>query len=178
MYKRQAHNGNFYLTARDAPGSVWLVRPDGRTQVVDTGLRSATGVTLSPDQSLLYVAESASHWIYSYRIEPDGTLADKQRYYWLHESDTDEASNAGGMRCDRAGWLYVATGLGVQVCDQAGRVNAIVPTPSGRVTDLCFGGAHFDTLFATCGDTVFRRRIKAVGMNTWDEPVRPPAARL
>ena len=25
---------------------------------------------------------------------------------------------------------------------------------------------------------VFRRRIKAVGMNTWDEPVRPPAPRL
>jgi enterochelin esterase-like enzyme len=177
-----AHSGIAYVTGRvseetDA-SNVWLVNPDGTKRVVDTGLRSATGVALSPDQSLLYVAEAATHWIYSYRIEPDGTLSDKERYYWLHEADAEEGSGAGGMRCDQAGWLYVATGLGVQICDQAGRVNAIVPTPGGRVTDVCFGGEKFDTLFAACGDTVFSRKLKTAGANPWAEPVLPPAPRL
>jgi sugar lactone lactonase YvrE len=177
-----AHNGNAYVTRRGADhadaGTVVRVAPDGGIQVVDTGLRSPTGITLSPDQALLYVAESATHWIYSYQIQPDGSLADKQRYYWLHEADAEEGTHAGGMRCDQAGLLYVATDLGIQICDQAGRVNAIIPTPNRRVTDLCFGGGHFDTLYAMCGDTVFRRRLKAAGANGWAEPTLPPAPRL
>jgi hypothetical protein len=82
-----AHNGLIYATEA---GNVWLVRPDGAKQVADSGLHSATGVTLSPDQSLLYVADGATHWIYSYQVQPDGTLADKQRYYWLHVADTED----------------------------------------------------------------------------------------
>jgi len=173
-----AHNGDTYVTEGGGASNVWLIRPDGGKQVVDSGLRAATGITLSPDQSLLYVAEGASRWIYSYKVGADVTLTDKQRYFWLHESDTEEGSNAGGLRCDRSGWLYAATDLGIQICDQAGRVNAIVPTPNRRVTDLCFGGERFDTLFATCGDTVFKRRLKTTGANAWAEPVLPPAPRL
>jgi gluconolactonase len=176
------HNGNVYVveggTSQVPRGDIQLLSADGRRQVVDTGLSGATGVTLSPDQSLLYVADGNSHWIYSYKIQPDGSLSDKQRYYWLHESDSEDASDARGMCCDRAGWLYVATGLGVQICDQAGRVNAILPVPSGRVTDLCFGGKDFATLYAACGATVYKRRLVATGANPWAAPTLPPAPHL
>jgi hypothetical protein len=47
---------------------------------------------------------------------------------------TADDSGASGLCVDRDGRLYVATRLGVQVCDQAGRVNAILPTPNGRVS--------------------------------------------
>jgi len=30
--------------------------------------------------------------------------------------------------------------MGIQVCDQLGRVNCVIPTPNGRVANLCFGG--------------------------------------
>jgi len=180
-----AKNGDIYVTNPPAgaapanePSKVWLVKPDGTKQVVDTGLRFANGVTLSPDQTLLYVADYRSHWVYSYVIQPDGTLAHKQRYYWLHESDDVDDSRADGMKVDRDGRLYVATRLGVQVCDQAGRVNAIIPTPNGKITNLCFGGAKFDTLYATCGDKVYRRRLNVVGAHAWDAPHKPAAPRL
>jgi enterochelin esterase-like enzyme len=176
-----AHNGLLYAAERGmvgAPSRVWLIRPDGRKEVVDTGLRAASGITLSPDQSLLYVADGGSHWVYSYQVQPDGTLADKQRYYWLHVSDAEDESHAGGMCCDRAGWLYVPTDLGVQVCDQAGRVNAILPTPSGHPTRVTFGGPKFDTLYATCGDTIYRRRLNAAAANPWDAPVLPAVPKL
>jgi gluconolactonase len=177
-----AHNGNIYVSESAGAGSlasnVWLVRPDGTKTVVDSGLRSATGITLSPDQSLLYVADGASHWIYSYQIQPDGSLADKQRYYWLHTADTEDSSHAGGMCCDKAGWLYVATDLGIQVCDQAGRVNAILPLAGGRVTGVSFGGRNFDTLYATCADKVYWRRLNATGANPWDAPSLPAVPKL
>ncbi|HZP60242.1 MAG TPA: SMP-30/gluconolactonase/LRE family protein [Opitutaceae bacterium] len=179
-----AHNGNLYFTNPPAdlsnePSKVWLIRPTGEKLVVDTGaVRYTNGITLSPDQSLLYVADYRSHWIYSYVIQPDGTLTDKQRYYSLHVAETDDQSNADGIRVDRDGRLYVATRLGIQVCDQAGRVNAIIPTPNHRISNLVFGGANFDTLFATCGDKVFKRKLKVRGASAWDEPNKPAPPKL
>ncbi len=179
-----AHSGNLYFTnpppdPSNDPSKLWLIRSDGSKQVVDTGaVKYMNGVTLSPDQSLLYVADYRSHWVYSYVIQPDGTLVDKQRYTWLHVPDTDDWSNADGIRCDRNGLLYVATKIGIQVCDQPGRVNAIIPTPNRRVANLVFGGAKFDTLFATCGDKVFKRKLNTVGANGWDAPIKPPKPHL
>jgi sugar lactone lactonase YvrE/enterochelin esterase-like enzyme len=169
-------NGNIYVTepiGGGKPSSVWLIKPDGAKEVVDTGLKFANGVVASPDQTLLYVDDSQSHWVYSYQIQPDGKLAHKQRYYWLHEPDTADDSGADGMRVDRDGRLYVATRLGLQVCDQAGRVNVIIPTPNGRVSNLAFGGPEFDTIYATCNDKVFKRKVKVHGAPNFAEPVKP-----
>jgi sugar lactone lactonase YvrE/enterochelin esterase-like enzyme len=175
-------NGNIYVTeplaVKNETSQVWLIRPDGTKQVVDSGVRFANGIALSPDQSLLYVADYRSHWVYSYQVQADGTLAHKQRYYHLHETDADDQSFADGLKVDREGRLYVATRLGIQVCDQAGRVNAIIPTPNGRITNLVFGGAAFDTLYATCNDRVFKRRLNAVGANAWAAPMLPKPPKL
>ena len=176
------HAGNVYVTeplaVKNEVSQIWLIRPDGAKQVVDTGVRFANGLALSPDQTLLYVADYRSHWIYSYQVQPDGTLAHKQRYFHLHESDAEDQSFADGLKVDREGRLYVATRLGIQVCDQAGRVNAIIPTPNGRITNLVFGGAAFDTLYATCNDRVYQRRVGVVGANAWAAPVLPKPPRL
>ena len=64
--------------------------------------------------------------------------------------------------------MYFATALGIQVCDQAGRVNCIIPTPNGRVANLAFGGEKFDTIFATCGDRIYSRQVKVQGANAFD----------
>ncbi len=178
-----AQNGNVYVTNPPAnnandPSKVWLIRPNGDKVVVDTGLAYANGITLSPDQTLLYVADYRSHWVYSYLIKPDGTLDYKQRYYWLLVPDTADRSNADGIRVDRDGRLYVATALGVQVADQAGRVQCILPTPNGRVSNLSFGGPKFDTLYVTSGDRVYKRKLKVIGANAWDKPLKPAPPRL
>ena len=179
-----AHNGNCYVTDPNTSGvntntsKVWLIKPTGEKKVVDTGLRFANGITLSPDQTLLYVADSRSHWIYSYQIQPDGSLQHKQRYYHLHVPDTADDSGADGMRVDRDGRLYVTSRLGLQVCDQAGRVNCILPTPNGKVANLTFGSANFDTIYAMCGDKVFSRKLKVKGAQAWDAPNKPGTPRL
>lgn len=83
-----------------------------------------------------------------------------------------------GMRVDRDGRLYVATRMGIQICDQAGRVNCIVPTPNGRVSNIAFGGEHFDSLLATCGDKVYIRKLKVKGAPHFLPPVLPATPRL
>ena len=160
------------------PSNVWLIKPDGTKQVVDKGLKFSNGIAVSPDQSLLYVADSRTHWVYSYQIQTDGTLQFKQRYYHLHVPDTADEAGADGMEVDSAGRLYVATKMGLQVCDQAGRVNCIIPTPNGRSSNVVFGGENLDTLYVTAGDKVFKRKINAKAAPSYAAPVKPAPPRL
>jgi sugar lactone lactonase YvrE/enterochelin esterase-like enzyme len=176
------HDGGIYVTSPGPKGTseskVWYVGPGGDKRVVDTGLRFANGIALSPDQSLLYVADTRTHWVYSYQVLPDGSLADKQRYFHLHVPDTADESGADGLRVDRDGRLWVATHMGLQVCDAAGRVTCILPTPNRRVAHLCFGGEGFDTLFAMCEDRVYKRKVRVKGALPFLAPFKPKAPQL
>jgi sugar lactone lactonase YvrE len=178
-----AKNGNTYVTAPDfsgKPGKLYLVRPNGEKIIVDEGLKFPNGVTLSPDQTQLYVTESATHWVWIYKIKPDGTLAYKQRFGWLHVPDADDNAWPDGLKCDTAGRVYVASKIGIQVLDQLGRVNAILPVPpsNAQASNVCFGGPGFNILYVSCGDKVYRRKLKTRGANSFDTPVKPVKPRL
>ncbi|HEX8037672.1 MAG TPA: SMP-30/gluconolactonase/LRE family protein [Chryseosolibacter sp.] len=176
-------NGNIYVTSpngRERPSKLYLIKADGQRILADEGLKFANGLCLSPDQTQLYVTESATHWVWAYQVQPDGTLAHKQRYGWLHVRDEDENAWSDGLKCDRDGRIYVATLSGIQVMDQLGRVNAIIPVPrtKGQISNLCFGGPGFDMLYITCHDKVFRRKVNVKGANNFEKPVKPANPRL
>jgi uncharacterized protein (TIGR03067 family) len=76
------------------------------------------------------------------------------------------------------GRLYVATRMGIQVCDQAGRVNCIIPTPNGKLSNFTFGGENFDTLYATCGERVYMRKLAVKGAPAWKPPIKPRPPQL
>jgi sugar lactone lactonase YvrE len=79
---------------------------------------------------------------------------------------------------DTNGWLYVATALGIQVCDQAGRVNFIIPTPE-QPYDVCFGGKDLGELFIACGDKIYKRPTKAHGIVSGQmAPIKPAEPKL
>jgi gluconolactonase len=176
------HDGTMYVTHPGWNGSdpsrIWMVKPNGEKVVVDEGLKFSNGICLSPDQSLLYVADTKSHWVYSYQIQEDGKLAHKQRYYHLHLPDDADDAGTDGLEVDADGRLYVATRLGLQVCDQAGRVNCIIPVPAGQISNIAFGGTEFRTILITAGDKVYTRKVKPQGCPTWKGPIKPAAPRL
>jgi len=68
--------------------------------------------------------------------------------------------------------------LGIQILDQLGRVNAILPSPAGQISNCCFGGANFDSIYISCGDKVYRRKLKTRGANTFEDPIKPAKPRL
>ncbi len=176
-------SGNIYVTQPDGkekPSKIYLLKPSGEKIIVDEGIKFANGLCLSPDQTQMYVTESASHWVWVYQIQSDGKLINKQKFGWLHVRDSDENAWSDGIKCDRDGRIYVATLSGIQVMDQLGRVNAIIPVPKtkGQVSNLCFGGTNFDVLYITCVDKVFKRKVKVRGANTFDSPIKPKTPRL
>jgi gluconolactonase len=171
-----SRNGNVYVTVPngiDKPSKLILIRPGGERRVVDSGLKFINGLCLTPDQTQLYVAESATHWVWIYTVLPDGSLTNKQRFGWLHVPDGGDFAWPDGMKCDREGRLYVATSLGIQILDPIGRVNAILPMPSGHPSNCCFGGPGFDVLYVSCGNKVYRRQLKTRGCNPFEPPNKP-----
>ncbi|MFO0911966.1 MAG: SMP-30/gluconolactonase/LRE family protein [Pirellulales bacterium] len=162
--------GGFYTDPKNH--KVWRVDQEG-ARVVDEGIGFPNGVITSADQSQLYVANTSGRFIYVFRIQPDGTLAYRQEYGHLHLPDDSGESGADGMAMDEAGRLYVATKVGVQVLDQLGRVNLILEKPSDEwLSNVAFGGPELDTLYATCGGKVYRRKLKTRGV----VPCRPAVA--
>jgi gluconolactonase len=172
-------NGDIYFS--DPPDKqVWLIDSKGSRRVVydGKGIDFPNGVRLSPDQSLLLVADTRSKWVWSFQIQPDGSLANEQAFYHLETPDDSSMSGADGMTLDTDGFLYVATKLGIQICDPPGRVMGIINKPwLGGLSNVVLGGADMQMMYVTAGDKVYRRHIRHKGAVGWTM-VKPPQPRL
>jgi gluconolactonase len=169
--------GVIYFT--DPPGRrVWMIDKTGAKKVVFENMRFPNGVRFSPDESLLLVADSWTRWVWSFQVQADGTLANGEPFYRLEIPETGDTGQvtswADGLALDKQGFLYVATRGGIQVCDPAGRVVMIIPTPgSSSPSNLVFGGPDMQTLYVTIVDKVYKRHLARQGFHPW-EPLMPP----
>jgi gluconolactonase len=170
--------GDIYFT--DSPAKkVWFVPRGGAPRVVDEGIEYPNGVLFSPDQSLLYVSDHAGQLSWAFQIQPDGSLAHRQRYFYLHRPDAATRSGGDGMAVDADGRVYIATALGVQVFDQIGKCHAIIPAPqAASLSSVKIGGPAMDEMYVTNGDKVYKRRTKVKGVVSWRPPLKPAPPRL
>ena len=161
-----------------AQHKIWYTDGKGSKRVVDEGLDFPNGIVLSPDQSLLICVDMRSKWVWSFQMMPDGSLANGQAFYHLETWDYDTQSGGDGMTMDTDAHLYVATRLGIQICDAPGRVVGIINNPQNLQPSNCvFGGPGLDTLYSTNREKVFRRKMRRKGLRSWST-LKPPQPRL
>jgi sugar lactone lactonase YvrE len=145
---------------------VWMAAGKGDKKVVDTGIDRPNGIILWPDQRTLVVSEFGGPYAWTFRIEKDGSLSARSPYYRLRTPHMKKESQADGMTVDGAGRLYVATATGLQVFDPIGRMSGVLLKPQAKfLSNVCFGGPKFDTLYVTCQDKVYCRKVKAEGLH-------------
>lgn len=171
--------GTIFFTSAKEKTISHLAKGSATVKKLDD-LNAASGILLTPDQTQLFVNQSNSRMMTAYQLDNEDGVTHKQPYFWLHSPYRTANAAVGGMAVDTEGWVYVATRLGIQICDQAGRVNFIIPPPTGArfPADICFGGAEQDYLYATCGGRVFRRKLSKTGVHAWQAPVAPKKPRL
>ena len=168
--------GDVYYT--DSPGKkVWRISPEGDRKVVHEGLAFPNGIRFSPDHSLLIVDDMNNRWAWSFQVQTDGSLANGQAFYHLDTTDETSISGADGMTLDTEGFLYVTTRLGIQVCDQPGRVTAIIGKPAPKMSNITFGGPDMQYIYVTAADKVYRRHLRRKGFYPW-QPMKPPKPQL
>jgi sugar lactone lactonase YvrE/enterochelin esterase-like enzyme len=158
--------GGIYFT--DPIGSkVWYVTPAGQKHVAGS-FKEPGGVHLSPDQSLLYVNDFSHRVVWSFQVQADGSLANGAPFYRLDINDDGYSIEPAGMAVDSLGFLYVATNLGIQVCDEEGRVQLIINLPAyDPAAGIAFGGPDFQDLYVVAGGKIFKRQMLRKGLLPW-----------
>ncbi len=166
-----------YIAQRmpDAEREIWLLDGEGKKTLVDRTKHGGMQMTIFPDHRMLVSTEENSHWMYNDVIGENATLTDKQRWYWLHNTENYDFDEKGNLAFDITGNLYVATTLGVQICDHNGRVRAILTLPSGKIDALCFGGENLNTLYVISGNKLYKRKLKVNGATPDMPPVEVPS---
>ena len=152
--------------------SLVKVDPKGVVTVVNDGLKCGSALAIYPNHRLLICNEPNTRWLLSYVLDEQGEPMAGQRFYWLHNTTGDDSQQVGQMTFDENGNLYVATSMGVQVCDQNGRVRAILPLPdSAPIRSLAFVGTKLYVVNER-GD-IYVRELKVSGAQPWQTATSP-----
>ncbi|MBQ2020163.1 MAG: SMP-30/gluconolactonase/LRE family protein, partial [Rikenellaceae bacterium] len=146
--------------------SLVKVDPKGVVTVVNDGLKCGSALAIYPNHRLLICNEPNTRWLLSYVLDEQGDPMAGQRFYWLHNTTGDDSQQVGQMTFDENGNLYVATSMGVQVCDQNGRVRAILPLlDSAPIRSLAFVGTKLYVVNER--GEIYVRELKVSGAQPW-----------
>ena len=133
--------------ARDS-GKLWRVDPEGNIALLEDGMGTTNGITLSPDSRYLYVNESVQRSVWRYRLDDRGLPAEKTLFIRFEDFGLD------GMRCDIMGNLYIARydkGT-LAVVNPKGELLKEYRLKGQKPSNLTFGGAKGKTVYVTMAD--------------------------
>ena len=165
--------GNYHIEKKSI-----VLKDGGRKRVVydGHGMTSPSALALSPDHSLLIVADAQSRFNWSFQILADGSLANGEPFYRIDLAEADTRGSSG-VTVDSIGQAYFVTALGIQLCEQNGRCGAIIAKPGrGTLSAIAFGGPDLGWLYAVEDNKLYRRQVKVRGLeaSTRIKPPRPP----
>ena len=151
----QAHEG--HLGEREYGGNyVFRFEPTtGEVAAVITDMDEPNGLAFSPDESILYVADSAAvlrggvgnHHVVAYDVH-DGVCSAGRIFAEIDPGVPD------GLRVDIEGRVWISSSDSVQVFLPTGERIARIPVPE-TVGNLCFGGRDGSTLFIAAGTSIY-----------------------
>ena len=120
--------------------------------IVDASLTEPNGVTLSLDQTTLYVTDKSG--LHKYPVASDGSVGAGAAFA---QSAFPSGNNGGdGMAIDCAGNLYIAlvSSQTIAVVSPSGSsLGTITVTGAGNVTNAAFGGTNHNILYITAQGT-------------------------
>lgn len=126
------------------PGGQVFAWKAGEIKPICNSYQYPNGVCLSPDGSLLYICSNKpfENFISLYQT---GTNTFLRRF---------AEENSDGIKCDRAGNVYLCNKDGIIILDKEGRRMALIPL-STIPANCCWGGPDMNDLFITARENVF-----------------------
>jgi gluconolactonase len=142
--------------------------PNGSVIQVDDQLEAPNGLVLSPDERVLYAADSFGDTLIAFDVGKDGALTNRRPFGHLEGATRRTASgvlrSADGLAVDAQGRVYAATRIGVEVLSPSGQHLGTIPITGGTgMQNLAFAGATKQTLFVVGARAIWRIRMEAQG---------------
>lgn len=146
------------------PLVVYRADPEaGTLEVVIDDMKAPNGLAFSPDEDLLYVADTGrmyendpSH-IRVYDCASDGTLSNGRHFH------TVDPGKADGFRLDTDGNIWTSAEDGVHCIAPDGRLLGKVLVPE-KVSNVCFGGRAKHELYVTATTSLYRVTLNRRGV--------------
>jgi gluconolactonase len=134
---------------------VYRIAPDGELQLVvaEDEFDQPNGIAFSPDESLLYINDSARGHVKVFAVEPDGSLRDGRVFRADIGTGVPRSGNVDGMECDEHGNVWVTGPGGVWVLTPDGEHLGTVATPE-VCGSIAWGGDDMHELFLMTSTTV------------------------
>lgn len=154
----------------ELPSRVYRFDPlTDRLDIVIEDLKMPNGIAFSPDESILYVIDSAAvqaphtyyhhhpHAVYAYEVHSNGKDLGKRKDFAVISPGFPD-----GMRVDRQGNIYVGASDGVQVFNPSGKMMGKIFL-NKQVGNLTFGGKDNNILFICASDEVCIVKLNTKG---------------
>ena len=152
-------------TPETAKPAVYRLKPQGALERLDDGITRPNGIQLSPDERVLYVANTAGEHVLAYDIAADGRLGPRRNFAKLagyQQTPTGPSSGADGLAVDAQGRLYVASSAGIEVFDAQGRALGVIALPKAP-QNLAFAGPNKRSLYVVGRGAAYRIDTLAQG---------------
>ena len=150
------------------PPAVYYLPPGGGKVIKVVDNVNPNGVTLSPNEKILYVNSGGTGYVLAFDVQNDGTLTNRRnfaKYDGLTVTDGRVNGGGDGFTVDTQGRLYTAAAGTIQVFTPQGAYLGSI-TPSRRPQNLAFAGPDMKTLFIVGGGTVFKVQMLAQGIKS------------
>ncbi len=153
-----------YRAEPEQAGSYVYRIPEGGGEpvAVVTSFTQPNGLCFSPDERLLYVAESGSSHdasvppvIRVFDVSADGTSLSNQRDFARIDAGLPD-----GIRCDENGNIWSSAADGIHIFAPDGTLLGKIHVPE-VVSNLCFGGPRGNRLFITGTTSLYMLAVDA-----------------
>ena len=155
-------------TSNDFLSEILIDGDDGWIRVADGMPGDPVTRIIYPDlTNVAMIPDKPGNTVWQYLLQ-DGKVTYGEPFYWLH-NDSSQPLDIQTITFDGKGNMWAVTGLGIQICDQNGRVRAILRLPKGCSTvneiNISNGFITLDT-----DDAVWQRRLNVVAPNLGIRP--------
>ena len=143
---------------------VYRVSPDlGILTLLADDFLIPNGLAFSPDESVLYVNDSARRHIRAFNLAPNGTLA-RQTDRVFADLGGPESGVPDGMKVDSAGNVYCGGAGGLYILDPKGKKLGRIVHGFANTSNIAFGGDDWKTVYFCTRASLGSFKIKIAGV--------------
>ncbi len=146
--------------------AVYQITPTGDVNRLANDIERPNGIQLSPDNKVLYVANTAGEHVLAFDIAADGSVGPRRNFAKLdgwRKTETGASSGADGLAVDAEGRLYVASTVGIQVFSKQGEALGTIPLPKAP-QNLAFAGPDKKTLYVVGRGSAYKIAVLTPGV--------------
>jgi len=143
---------------------VYRLSRNGKLTLLTKEVKAPNGIAFSPDESKLYVADSARAFWFVFDVKNDGTLSPGKIFFDGNEQSKGRPGVADSLKVDINGNVFAAAPGGLFILASDGTL--LGRFDLGTATGNCAWGEDGSTLFITSNSILYRIRLNTKGAGT------------